>query len=134
MNVSPFCGGAGVTETEYFHHLERRVSGELAGMRQRELRSWWCDGFLPERFVATDRGCHGAGRVWMDPGNGDQTLWNFVLLLGASPVSAEEVRWAELVPAADATGWLFLNFERKFMKIKLSAAYPDPQHATPPAL
>jgi hypothetical protein len=114
-----------VTETEYFDLLEGRVSSELSGMRQRELRGWWCDGFIVEKFVVTRSGSHVAGRVWLDPGNGDQALWNFVLL-GPRPMNRDEVQWAELLPAADATGWLFLDFERKFMKIKLSAAYPDP--------
>ena len=115
-----------MTETEYFDLLEKRVSTELAELRERELRNWWCDGFLPEKFVVTRSGSHVAGRVWMDPGNGAQTLWNFVLLLGPRPVHRDEVQWAELLPAEDATGWLFLDFEREFMKIKLSAAYPDP--------
>jgi hypothetical protein len=121
-----------VTETEYFDRLEMRVSRELAGMRQRELCSWWCDGFLPEKFVVTRSGSHVAGRVWMDPGKrqGDQALWNFVLLLGPRPVDRDEVQWAEMVPAEDATGWLFLDFERQFMKVKLSAAYPDAPAAT----
>jgi hypothetical protein len=119
--------GAAVTETEYFDLLEGRVSSELARMRQRELRSWWCDGFLPEKFVVTRSGSHVAGRVWMDPGDGDQALWSFVLLLGPRPVDRDEVQWAELLPAADATGWLSLDFERQFMKIKPSAAYPDAQ-------
>jgi hypothetical protein len=121
-----------VTETEYFDHLEMRVSSELAGMRQAELGTWWCDGFLPEQFVVTRSGSHIAGRVWMDPGKGkgDQVLWNFVLLLGPRPMDRDEVQWSELLPAEDATGWLFLDFDRRFMKIKLSAAHPDLPAAT----
>lgn len=119
-----------MTETEYFDLLEGRVSRELAGMRQRELRSWWCDGFLPEKFVVTRSGSHVAGRVWMDPGSGDQAPWNFVVLLGPRTVERDQVPWAELLPAADTTGWLYLDFERRFMKIKLSAAYRDAQAAT----
>jgi hypothetical protein len=120
-----------VTETEYFGHLEMRVSRELEGMRQPELRSCWCDGFLPEKFVVTRSGSHVAGQVWMDPGKGKgvQSLWNFVLLLGPRPMERDKVQWVELLPADDATGWLFLDFDRRFMKIKLSAAYPDPPAA-----
>src|SRR3954454_2356991 len=98
-----------MTESEYFRHLEFRVSRELSGMMQPELRGWWCDGFLVEKFVVTGKGCHVAGRVWMD-GGGTQTLWNFVVLLGPAIVEREAVRWAELMPAEDATGWLSLNF------------------------
>ena len=119
-----------MTETEYYGHLEFRVSSELAGMRERELRAWWCDGFLPEKFVVTGSGSHVAGRVWMDAGAGGQQLWNFVLLLGPQPTQRDQVRWAEALPADDTTGWLFLDFERRFMKIKLSAAHPDPPAAT----
>jgi hypothetical protein len=125
-----------VTETEYFGHLEMRVSRELEGMRQPELRSALCDGFLPEEFVVTRSGSHVAGRVWMDPGKAagkgkcEQSLWNFVLLLGPRPVQRDEVKWSELLPAEDVTGWLFLDFDHRFMKIKLSAARPDPPAAT----
>ncbi len=119
-----------MTETEYFGHVEMRVSRELAGMRRRELRGWWCDGFLPEKFVVTPSGSHMAGRVWMDSGKGDQALWNFVLLLGRHRLERNEIDWAGALPAEDATGWLFMDFERHFMKIKLSAAYPDPPSAT----
>jgi hypothetical protein len=45
----------------------------------------------------------------------------------------DEVPWSELLPAEDATGWLFLDFDRRFMKIKLSAARPDPPDAPSPA-
>jgi len=124
-----------VTETEYFGHLEMRVSRELEGMRQPELRGWWCDGLLPEKFVVTRSGSHVAGRAWMDPGQRaspgrcEQVLWNFVLLLGPRPVQRDEVPWSELLPPDDVTGWLLLDFDRQFMKIKLSAARPDPPAA-----
>ena len=114
-----------MTEAEYFGHLEMRVSRELAGMRREELRRMWCDGFLPEKFVVTGSGSHVAGKVWMDDGRGHQSLWNFVLLLGPSRVERAAVEWAELLPVEDTTGWLYLDFERRFMKIKLSAAYAD---------
>jgi hypothetical protein len=114
-----------VTEDQYFGHLERRVSRELAGMPQKEIRGMWCDGFLPDRFVATGRGSHVAGRAWMDDGHGNQSLWNFVLLLGPLPVERAAVNWSEHLPAENSTGWLYLDFERQFLKIKLSAAYHD---------
>ena len=118
-----------MTEAEYFGHLEMRVSRELEGMRRKELRAVWCDGFLPEKFVVTGKGSHVAGRAWIDDGRSSQSLWNFVLLLGPSRVERAAVKWAELLPAEDATGWLYLDFERQFLKIKLSAAYPDPSPA-----
>jgi len=113
-----------MTELEYFKRLEFRISRELSGMARAELRRCWCDVFLPEKFVVTGKGCHIAGRVWMD-GGGTQTLWNFVVLLGPSIVEREAVQWAGLLPAEDATGWLSLDFENRFMKVKPSAALPD---------
>jgi hypothetical protein len=113
-----------MTESEYFKHLELRVSRELSGMGQAELRGWWCDGFHVEKFVVTGKGCHVAGRVWID-GGGTQTLWNFVVLLGPGIVEREAVRWAELIPAENVTGWLSLDFENRFMKVKPSAAVAD---------
>ncbi|MDB5319250.1 MAG: hypothetical protein JWN40_881 [Phycisphaerales bacterium] len=114
-----------MTESEYFGYLEMRISRELAGMARADLRGWWCDGFLVEKFVATGKGCHVAGRVWMD-GSGAQTLWNFVVLLGPFIVEREAVQWSGLLPAEDATGWLSLDFENRFMKIKPYAASLDP--------
>ena len=100
-----------------------RVSHELSGMGKRELRRWWCDGFIPEKFVTTTKGCHISGRVWMDNGK-SQTLWNFVVLLGPPSRSRDEVKWAELLPAVDGTGWLSMDFENQFLKVKPLAALP----------
>ena len=75
---------ATLTETDYFGHLEMRLSREFAGMRDPDLRGWWCDGFIPEKFVATGKGCHVSGKVWIDSG-GPQALWNFVVLLALRP-------------------------------------------------
>lgn len=118
-----------MTEADYFRHLEMRVSRELEGMRRKELRGMWCDGFLPEKFVVTPGGSHVAGKVWMDDGRHSQSLWNFVLLLGRSRAERADVNWAEFLPADDVTGWLYVDFEQQFLKIKLSAAYADPAPA-----
>lgn len=119
-----------MTESDFFNLLRGRVSRELAGMRERKLRSWWCDGFTPEKFVVTGNGSHVSGRVWMDPGDGNQAPWNFVLLLGPRRLDRTDVPWAESLPVEGETGWLSLDFGRRFMKIKLSAAYPDHAAAT----
>jgi hypothetical protein len=93
-------------------------------MRQRELRGWWCDGFIPEKFVVTGKGCHVSGQVWIDNGR-TQTLWNFVVLLGPSLKSFDGVDWAMLIPAEDVTGWLSLDFDNKFLKIKTYVGVRD---------
>ena len=48
-----------------------------------------------------------------------------MVLLGPSAKSRDEVKWAELIPAEDVTGWLSLDFENKFLKIKAYAGIPD---------
>ena len=120
-----------MTEAECFLQLEGRICGELQRMRDPTLRKFWCDGFMPDRnFVATKSGCHIAGKVWMADGNKTQALWNFVLLLGPMVTRRDEVNWSEALPEAHVTGWLSLDFENKFMKIKPRAAYPDPEPTT----
>ena len=123
-----------MTEQEYFGRLEMRISRELAGMREEHLHGMWCDGFLPEKFVVTGSGSHVAGRVWMANGHGNQSLWNFVLLLGRTRVPRADVDWSAYVPAEATTGWLYLDFGRRFLKVKLSAARPErTSAATEPA-
>ena len=113
-----------MTESDYFGFLEMRVSSGLAGMREPELRRLWCDGFIPEKFAQTTKGSHIAGRVYMAGGQ-DDPWWNFVVLLGSPPRSREAVRWEDLVPPLDRTGWLSLDFDQRFMKVKPLAAYLD---------
>ena len=101
-----------------------RVSGELAGMRQRELRSLWCDGFIPDVFEVVGQRCRISGEVWMAFDQERQELWDFVVYLGpARP--REQIDWAALLPAEDLTGWLSLDFETKFMKVDPFVAHPD---------
>ena len=115
-----------MTEADYFLRLEGRVSAELRGMREAALRRFWCDGFMPERnLLSTSGGCHVAGKVWMADGDRDKRLWNFVLLLGPAVVPRDEVKWSELLPAQDETGWLSLDFENNFVKIRPRDAHTD---------
>ena len=94
-------------------------------MRRQELQRMWCDGFIPDTFVVTPGGSHVAGRVWIGNGSGGQSLWKFVLLLGRARVERAEVNWETFLPPEDTTGWLYLDFEHQFLKIKLSAARSD---------
>src|SRR3954454_4228033 len=93
-----------------------RVSRELSGMRQRELRGWWCDGFIPDVFEIVGQRCRIVGKVWMALGKERQERWDFMLHLGpAGP--CEQIDWATMLPAEDWTGWLSLDSETKFMKV-----------------
>ena len=129
LNLGPISAEAALTERDYFGHLEMRVSRELAGMRQRDLRSWWCDGFIPEAFEVVGERCRVSGRVWMAFGQERQELWDFIVYLGqARP--REQIEWMAMLPSEDVTGWLALDFETKFMKVDPFVAHADAEPAT----
>ncbi len=119
---------ATLTEREYFGHLEMRVSRELAGMRQRELRELWCDGFIPDDFNVVGNRCRITGSVWVAFGQARQESWKFVLNLGGTR-SRDEINWATMLPAEDVTGWLALDFNTKFMKVNPLGARADGESA-----
>lgn len=110
-----------MTERDYFGELEMRVSRELAGMRQRELQWWWCDGFMADVFEVVGQRCRVAGKVWMAFGQERQELWDFVVYLG-SVRPREEIDWATMLPGENVTGWLSLDFDTKLMKVNPVAA------------
>jgi hypothetical protein len=120
-----------VTESEYFGRLEMRICRELQGMREKELREIWCDGFIPEEFSAIGNRSRITGRVWTAFGRKSQECWGFVLNLGLQALDRDEVDWDALMPGENSTGWLSLDFKTKFVKISPLAAYPDRVPATP---
>jgi hypothetical protein len=101
-----------------------RVTRELAGMRDRELRSWWCDGFIPEAFEVVGERCRITGKVWMASGPRSQEIWSFAVYLGPAR-SRDGIDWPTVLPADDMTGWLSLDFETKLMKVNPFAWHPD---------
>jgi hypothetical protein len=118
-----------MTERDYFLHLEFRITRELAALRQPELRSWWCDGFLPDPVQVVDGRAQVTGRVWMARGPRHQELWNFVLHLGpAQP--RDPINWAAALPPENVTGWLALNIPSKVLDVNPFVAYPDGHGAT----
>jgi hypothetical protein len=124
----PRLAEATLTQRHYFSHLEMRISGELAGMRQRELQGWWCDGFIPDAFDVVGKRCRITGKAWMALGRERQELWDFVVHLGpARP--REQIDRAAMLPPDDVTGWLSLDFETKFMKVDPFVAHPDGESA-----
>jgi len=115
-----------VTESEYFIALEYRVCRELAGMRDKQLRTVWCDGFLSEPQIEISRRHRRiTGKVWIGFGGSHQELWDFHLLLGAIMKDPQQIDWSALLPPNDVTGWLSMYFESKLMTLRPCAAYPD---------
>lgn len=85
-----------------------RVSRELAGMRRKELRELWCDGFIPEDFTVVGSRCRITGSVWIAYGQERQESWQFVLYLGAAQ-ERDEISWSAMLPGEGVTGWLSLD-------------------------
>ena len=134
-NAAP-CTISHVTAREYFSALESRISREFVGMRDQALREIWCDGFLPEPEIQISRRHRRiTGKVWVGFGGSRQELWDFALLLGATPKNRQQIDWSALLPAKDLTGWLSMDFGKKLMTLRPYAAYPeiDPAKGALPA-
>jgi hypothetical protein len=115
-----------MTEDEFFGNLEMRLCREFYGMRERELRGFWCDGFMPEReFIVAGDKCQITGRVWIAHGGKSQGCWDFALLLGSAVSGRENVDWEATMPGEDVTGWLAMDFQNRLLKINPSAAHAD---------
>ena len=111
-------------EAEFWPSLEFRLCREFAGMRERDLRSLWCDGFIPEQYFMDDPVPRITGRAWICNGP-KQHEWEFVLLLPHSATSKEKIDWASLLPPEDVTQWLSVDQSRKRIEIDPSVAIPD---------
>jgi hypothetical protein len=114
-----------VTEADYFLYLQFRTSSELAGMRERKLQYFWCDGFISEDFDAASGRPRISGRVWLACDRWEQECWDFVLLLEGGVRDRDQIDWEKMLPAKDFTGWLALDFHAKTMKVDPLVAYPD---------
>lgn len=81
-------------EEEYFWDaLEYRVSREFAGMPDRRLRSWWCDGFIPEEYELRGPTPRISGYAWICKGR-IQEKWSFTLFLKEPAASRDTITWA----------------------------------------
>ena len=111
-------------ESNFWETLMFRVSAEFRGMPARELRRFWCDGFIPERYLLDDSPPRIVGQVWICE-HRDQENWEFVLLLPHSLRSRDEINWKSLVPPADVTRWMTLDKRAKRIKLEPAAAVAD---------
>ena len=100
-----------------------RVCREFAGLKDKELRALWCDGFIPETFFADEMRTRIVGRAWI--GRDGQGQWQFELVVRRPIQAWEHVNWDELLPGDYMTGWMSLDFERKVLTMDPGAAYPD---------
>jgi hypothetical protein len=114
-----------VGESDFWSHLEYRVCHDIDGLRQRELRHFWCDGFIPVCYHLGEPSPHIIGRVWMGIGPRDQQEWEFILLIPGPVTSREAIDWSALLPPLDRTRWLTVDPIAKRLIVEPAVALPD---------
>ncbi len=113
-----------MTEAEYWLRLEFRLEPEFQGLRERRLRYWWCDGFLPQQYLVDQSPPRILGRVWMCDDQ-EQDLWGFALFLPKPVRSREEIDWESLLPPQAVTRWMGFDESHKYIEIEPGAAVAD---------
>jgi hypothetical protein len=113
-----------MTEADFWGHLEYRLSREFAGQRDRALRRFWCDGFVPREYHLEGQEPRIAWRAWIVSGQ-RQREWDFVLFLPRVFDSVEVIDWSALLPAEEVTNWLALDVPGERLQIEPAAAVPD---------
>ena len=112
-----------MNEASFWVRLMFRVSAEFRGMPAKELRRYWCDGFVPQQYLLDDSPPRIIGRAWICE-HQDQN-WEFVLLLPRSFRSLDEINWESLLPPDDVTRWMKLDARAKRIEIEPAAAVAD---------
>jgi hypothetical protein len=106
-----------MNEAEFWDTLEYRICDELAQFKEKETRSLWCDGFVPQNYALDTDEPHISGRVWMGGFAGRrpdyQEDWQFKLVLGRPIQSRASIAWNALMPPENKTGWLTIDRARK---------------------
>ncbi|WP_254510960.1 hypothetical protein [Anatilimnocola floriformis] len=111
-------------EGHYWIALEYRLGREFAGLAEGHRRNWWCDGFIPERYLLGDGEPRIEGRAWICDGP-KQKKWRFTLFLDKSYEAQADIAWETLLPTEEVTRWLAIDEENKQIQIEPSAGVPD---------
>ena len=120
-----------MSEAYFWDALEYRVSRELSSSHWparlvrssdgQDVRSYWCDGFIPDNFVRDSEGARITGVACMGgiPGQRAtyQERWTFDLFLGEQIQSRDEIVWSDFLPAPDASDWLAIDVPAKALFI-----------------
>ena len=114
-----------MNESEYWLRLEYRLCEEFAGLPDRRLRHFWCDGFTPQQYLLDAEPPLITGLAWISQGRHSYEQWTFVLFLDRQFSSLSEIDWASLLPAGDVTRWLAVDPVGKHIEIDPSAGVPD---------
>jgi hypothetical protein len=116
-------GSVDGVEARFWQSLEFRVCAEFSGFEDAELRHYWCDGLVPDKYdLQADEPCIG-GTAFC--GRTGQDRWRFILLVGDKVSSAAEINWSSLLPAADMTGWMSPHRTEQILVLDPRAAVPD---------
>ena len=113
-----------MTESEFWLALEFRIGGEFAGLPQRRLHYFWCDGFQADEYVLNGAEPRIVGKAWIVDDQ-MQMVWDFTLLLPAAVDSRDEIDWASLLPPESVTRWIAFDESRRYLEIEPAAAVPD---------
>jgi hypothetical protein len=111
-------------EPAFWVELEYRVSREFAGMRDNQLRFFWCDGFVPGQYRVGESNPRIAGMAWIVRDQ-IQEEWEFTLFLPHPVTSRDEIAWQQLLPPENATKWIAVDVEAKRIQLEPIAAIPD---------
>jgi len=90
-------------------------------MKEKALRSLWCDGFIAEEYKVDDPAPRITGRAWICNGP-RQDRWEFTLVLDEAVRGCEEVPWGTLLPRDDVSGWLAVDLGGRRIRISPSGA------------
>jgi hypothetical protein len=122
-----------VEEPEFWGRLEYRICAELEGFEDDQLRWYWCDGLVPDRYDRHGGHWHISGRAWIEtrnkPGRGQrrdsrQEPWTFTLI-ARHPGDRDAIDWDQLLPSDQLTGWLTPDPASKTLKIDPASGYND---------
>ena len=68
-------------ESNFWDRLEYRVCHEIEGLKQPNLRRYWCDGFAPEQYDINEPSPRIRGQVSVGVGRRAHEEWEFDLSL-----------------------------------------------------
>jgi hypothetical protein len=110
-------------EPEFWQRLEFRICAEFQGLADRRLRSYWCDGLLPDEYDLAGAERHVTGIAFC--GHNGQQRWQFTLVLSPQTASRDQIDWSALLPSDRLTGWLTPNPQNKTLRIDPLSGYDD---------
>jgi hypothetical protein len=111
------------TEKAFWASLEFRICREFAGFEDKQLRSNWCDGLVPDEYDLQSEQPSIRGTAYC--GRSGQERWRFMLLIGNSVGSAADIDWESLLPSAAVTGWLSPHLSERQLILDPLSSRPD---------